>query len=68
MPQLFYVTLMTLAIGMFAPYISIMVFDDLDKLRRFLPFYVTFMVGGLWLFYLVVALFRVLFLDLPFIW
>lgn len=68
MPQLFYVTLMTLAIAMFTPYIGIMVYDDIQALRKFLPFYITFMVGGLWLIYLVVALFRILFLDLPFVW
>lgn len=61
------VTLVTLTIGISAPYLAFIVYDDMDEARKFVPFYVTFMIGMMWLFYGFAGLVRVLF-GLPFIW
>lgn len=67
MNQLYWLTLFSFLFALFFPYVAIMVYDDIKPLKRILAPYVLTMIGGLWLFYALVGLGRLVF-GLPFIW
>lgn len=67
MNQLYWCTMFTLMFALFFPYLAIMMYDDIDALKKTVAPFVLTMVGGLWLFYALIGLGRLVF-GLPFIW